>query len=64
MKRRINIKDLRSTVGTKIYEKTGDIRAAQQQLGHKTLDLTVKRYVHPSREKHMKRVNIIDEYFH
>ena len=63
MEMKINIKDLRSTVGTKIYEQTGDIKAVQQQLGHKTIDLTARRYIHPSQKHQMKTVNGINDFF-
>lgn len=57
----IQIKDLRSTVATKIYERTGDIKAVQVQLGHKDIAVTSSRYLHPSETKQMEVVSTIDE---
>ncbi len=44
------IKDLRSTVGTKLYQATGSLEAVRRQLGHRTLSVPAKHYVHPSEE--------------
>lgn len=44
------VKDLRSTVGTKLYQETGSLEAVRRQLGHRTLSVPAKHYIHPSEE--------------
>jgi len=63
MKSAFSIKDLRSTVGTKIYERTGDVKAVQTQLGHKTIGVTADIYLHPSKEYQERTVTIIDNLY-
>ena len=44
------VKDLRSTVGTKLYQETGSLEAVRRQLCHRTLSVPAKHYIHPSEE--------------
>jgi integrase len=45
------IKDLRSTFGTHAAEQTGDLRVVQRGLGHRTIDVTEKKYAF-ARDRH------------
>jgi site-specific recombinase XerD len=58
---KFKVKDLRSTVGTKLYERTGDLKAVQTVLGHKTIGVTSDIYLHPSQQHQMQTVATIDE---
>ncbi|HCH3385727.1 TPA: site-specific integrase [Vibrio parahaemolyticus] len=56
------MKDLRSQCGSVVYEQTGDIKAAQEQLGHRDISTTVKHYVRTSEQQQMTIAKSIDEF--
>lgn len=49
---------LRHTCGTLLYEKSGDIFAVSKFLGHSTVNVTTKYYVHSSPEVLKKRLSM------
>lgn len=44
------VKNLRSTLGTRLYQSTGNLEAVRRQLGHRTLTVAARHYLHPSAE--------------
>ncbi len=54
----LNPHELRHTCGTLLYEKTKDIYAVSKYLGHASVDITIKLYVHESPELLRKALKI------
>ena len=51
---------LRSTYGTTLYQKTGDIKAVADSLGHKSIETTSRKYVESSKERRMALREVVN----
>lgn len=60
--KKFKVKDLRSNCASKVYQATKDPLAAKSQLGHKTLNVTLKHYIDSDEEHYSKVAETMDEF--